>query len=99
MQSHWFLSLYLCIISVPSSHQSLTSIPGSSLTLFLEDATSDEFKRSEDGPLLLKGGGVGGHGARSDASNVRMVPPACYKEHWAAHPFSIHLGGREKRER
>lgn len=63
----------------------------SSLTLFLEDATRDKFKGSEDRPLLLKGGGVGGHGAWSDASNVGMVPPAGYKKHWSAHPFPKHL--------
>ncbi len=67
----------------------------SSLTVFLKDAASDKLKGSEDCPLLLKGGGVGGHGAWSDASNVSMVPPAGYKEHWIAHSFSIHL--RERR--
>lgn len=66
------------------------------LTLFLEDPTSDKFEGSEDSTLLLQGGGMGGHGAWSDSSNVGVVPPAGYKEHWPAHPFSKHLGGERR---
>lgn len=84
---YYLLNSFLSAVS--HIHSWFTS---SSLTFFLEDPSSDEFKGSKDGPLLLKGCGVGGHGARSDASNVSMVPPAGHKEHWTAHPFPKHLG-------
>jgi len=66
----------------------------SSLTLFLKDAASDKFKGGEHCPLLLKGGGMGGHGAWRDATNVSMVPSAGDKEHRPAHSFPKHLGGK-----
>lgn len=61
------------------------------LTLFLEDSTSDEFKRGEDRSLLLKRGGMGRHGSWSDPTNVGMVPPAGNKEHRTAYPLEEHL--------
>lgn len=66
------------------------------LTIFLEDPTSDKLKGSEDSTLLLEGGGVGGHGAWRDASDVCMVAPAGYKEHRAAHAFPKHLGRKKE---
>lgn len=65
-------------------------------TFLLENSTADELKRNEDCPLLLEGGGVGGHGARSDPSDVGVVPPAGYKEHRPARSSSEHLAGGEK---
>lgn len=69
-----------------------------SFTFLLEVPTSDEFKGREDGALLLKTGGVGGHGAWSNATDVSVMPPAGYKEYWATHASSKYLW-REEGER
>lgn len=62
------------------------------LTLLLEDSSLDEFERQKDGALLLQCGGVGRHGARRDAPNVRMVPTACHVEHRPSLTRPKHLG-------
>lgn len=54
---------------------------GLSDRLLLEDAPLDEFEGQEDSALLLQRGGVGGHGARCDAPDVRVVPAAGHVEH------------------
>ena len=73
-----------CTISLPRSLSH-------SLTLFLEDPPGDQFEGGEDGPFLLEGGGVGGHGAWGDASDVCVVPPAGHKEHRPANTSPKHL--------
>lgn len=89
--------MQLCFLSsVSHIHSHFIS---SSLTLLLEDPSSYKFEGSEDSALLLKRGGVGGHGAWSDASDVSMVPSAGYKEHRRAHAFSKHLGVRRGRKK
>lgn len=86
LSHHHLLSLHF------SSSKTFSWYSSFSLTLFLEDPAGDKLKRGEDGPLLLKRGGVGGHGTWSDASNVGMVPPAGNKEYWPAYSFLEHLG-------
>ena len=64
------------------------------LTLLLEDTRLDKSEGQKDGALLLQGGGVGRHGARCDAPNVRVVPAAGHVEHRPRPTRPKHLGVR-----
>lgn len=70
---------------------SIIFLTACSVTLFLENPSSDQLEGGEDSPLLLQRLGVRGHGAWSDATDVSMVPPAGHKKHRSTHTTPEHL--------